>query len=102
MGIEYSEDKLDEILRLSRENNKMLHAARRSAFLGGIFKLIMWVVLFIIPLYLYMQYVAPMMANMLETYEQIQGTSASAQAQFGKMNEYLQQFQGLYGGGQQQ
>lgn len=102
MGIEYSDDKLDEILRLSRENNKMLHAQRRNAFWGGIFKLLMWVVLFIIPLYLYMQYVAPMMASMLETYQQLQGTSANAQAQFGKMNEYLQQFQSLYGGGGQQ
>ena len=101
MGIEYEGDKLDEILRLSKENNKMLHAQRRSAFLGGIFRVVTWVAFVIIPLYLYMQYVAPMMQGLLETYQQIQGTSASAQAQFGQMNDYLKQLQSFYGGGSQ-
>lgn len=98
MSIEYESDKLDEILRLTKENNKMLHAQRRSAFLGGIFRVVMWIAFVIIPLYLYMQYVAPMMQSLLQTYQQIQGTSASAQAQFGQMSEYLKQLQSLYGG----
>ena len=102
MGIEYEGDKLDELLKLTKENNRMLHSMRRSAFFGGIFKVVMWVAFIIIPLWLYMQYVAPMMAGMLETYQELQGTSASAQAQFGQMSEYLKQFQGLYGGGSQQ
>lgn len=100
VGIEYEQDKLDDILRLTKENNRMLHSMRRNAWLGGILKLVMWLVVIILPFWLYLQYLAPMMQGMLETYQQIQGTSASAQAQFGQMNEYLKQFQSLYGGGQ--
>mgnify|MGYP003393357634 CR=1 FL=1 len=99
MGIEYEQDKLDEILRISKENNRMLHAMRRNAWLGSIFKLVMWAAFVIIPLWLYMQYLAPIMQSMLESYQQVQGTSAKAQAQLGQMNEYLKQFQSLYGGG---
>ena len=101
MGIEYDQDKIDDLLRLTRENNKMLHAMRRSAWLGGIFKLIMWVALVIIPLYFYMQYIAPVMQSMLESYQQIQGTSAKAQAQFGELNTYIQKFQQMTGGSAQ-
>jgi len=97
VGIEYEHDKLDEILRLTRENNRMLRAQRRSAWLGGIFRFVMWAAFIILPLWLYLQYLAPMMQGMLETYEQIQGTSASAQAQFGQLNEYLKQLQGMSG-----
>ena len=50
MGIEYEGDKLEEILRLTKENNRMLHKMRRSAFLGGLFKFIMWAAFIIIPL----------------------------------------------------
>lgn len=102
MGIEYDGDKLDEILRLTKENNRMLHAQRRNAFLGSIFKIVMWIAFVIIPLWLYMQYVAPMMQGVLQTYQQIQGTNAKAQAQFGQMNQYFEQFKSLYGGGSQQ
>lgn len=98
MNIEYEGDKLEEILRLTRETNKMLHAQRRSAFLGGIFKVIMWVAFIVVPLWLYMQYLAPVMDQMLKTYEQIQGTSAAAHAQLSGFQEAFQKFQGLYGG----
>ncbi len=98
MGLD-QEDTLREILRLTKENNKMLHAARRNAWLGGIFKVVMWIGFIIIPLWLYMQYVAPVMQSMLESYQQLQGTSAQAQAQLGQMTEYLNKFQGLFGGG---
>lgn len=98
MGIEYEDDKLNEILRITKENNKMLHAMRRSAWLGGIFKLLMWAAFIIVPLWLYMQYLAPVMQSMLESYQQIQGTSAKAQAQFGELSGYLQKFQQMTGG----
>jgi|SRR3989344_3092257 len=90
MGIEYEGDKLEEILRMTKDNNRMLHAMRRNAFLGSVVKFIMWAAFIIIPLWLYMQYLAPVMESMLNTMEQIQGTSASAQAQFGGMSESLQ------------
>lgn len=90
MGIEYEGDKLDELIRLTKENNRMLRAMRRSAFLGGLFKFILWALFIIVPLWLYMQYLAPVMNSMLDTMEQIQGTGASAQAQMGGLNDSLQ------------
>lgn len=90
MGIEYEGDKLEEILRLTKENNRMLHKMRRNAFLGSVVKFIMWAAFIIIPLWLYMQYLAPVLQDMIDTMNKIQGTSASAQAQFGGMTESLQ------------
>lgn len=90
MGIEYEGDKLEEILRVAKDNNRMLRAMRRSAFWGGIFKLITWGALVIIPLWLYMQYLAPVMQGMMDTMEQIQGTGASAQTQMSGLSEAMQ------------
>ncbi len=82
MGIEYDGDKLEDILRLTRENNRMLHSMRRNAFVGGIFRFVVWVALLVIPLWLYMQYVAPVMQSTLTAMQQIQGSGAAVQGQF--------------------
>lgn len=89
---------MEELLRLSRENNRMLRAMRRSSFVGAIVKVIVWVVLIIVPLWFYMQYIAPMLESTLQMYEQMQGTSAAAQTQFGQINHYMEQLRSLYGG----
>lgn len=96
MGIEYDADKLDEILRLSKENNRMLHSMRRNAFLGGIFKFVLWAAFIIIPLWLYMQYLAPVMTSMVETMNQIQGTRTGAQEQMSGLNDALQKLQAQF------
>ena len=82
MGIEYEGDKLEDILRLTRENNRMLHAMRRNAFIGGIMRFVVWAVLIVLPLWLYMQYVAPVMESTLAAMQQIQGSGAAVQGQF--------------------
>lgn len=96
MGIEYEGDKLAEILRLTKENNRMLHKMRRNAFVGGIVRFLMWAAFLIIPLWLYMQYLAPVMTSMIETMNQVQGTGAKAQAQFGDLNASLQKLQAQF------
>jgi len=100
MGVEFDHDKVDELVRLTRENNRMLHSMRRSAFIGGLFKLLMYATFLIVPLWFYMQYIAPQMQQVLEMYQQVQGTSARAQTQFSQFGDMLKQFQSLYGGGQ--
>lgn len=84
---------LEQILKLTRENNRMLHAMRRNAWLGGIFKLVMWAALIIVPFWLYMQYLAPVMQSAMETINQVQGTGAKAQAQFGDLNAAMKKLQ---------
>ncbi|TSC86435.1 MAG: hypothetical protein G01um10148_421 [Parcubacteria group bacterium Gr01-1014_8] len=74
----------------------MLHAMRRNAWLGGIFKVLLWAGLIIIPFWLYMQYLAPVMQSAMDTMDQLQGTGAKAQAQFSDLNNAMQKLQDLY------
>lgn len=84
---------LEQVLRLAKDNNRMLHAMRRSAWLGGILKLVLWAAFIIVPFWLYMQYLAPVMTSAMQTMQQIQGTGAKAQAQFGDLNAAMQKLQ---------
>ena len=93
---------LEQVLKLAKENNRMLHAMRRNAFLGGLFKLLMWAAFIIIPLWLYMQYLAPVVQSMIDTMNQVQGTGAKAQAQFSDLSNALKKFQEQFGGAKQQ
>jgi galactitol-specific phosphotransferase system IIC component len=92
--MEVNDKTLTEILRLSQESNRILHKMRRNAFWGGLIKLIIYVVIFVVtPLWLYATYLAPVVESMSKTMQQIQGTGAQAQAQFSdfqKMWEDLQ------------
>ena len=86
-----------EMYRLTKENNKMLHKMRRNAFWGGIIKFILYaLVLVVAPLWLYATYLAPMMEQALDTYQQIQGTGAEAQAQFSDIQGFIDQFKGQF------
>lgn len=86
--------KLDELLRLTKENNHMLHKMRRNAFWGGIIKILLYAALFVaLPFWLYVTYLAPVLESTMQTMNQIQGTGARAQAQFGSFQEMLQQLQ---------
>lgn len=83
------DDQIAEIYRLTRENNRMLHAMRRNAFLGGIIKLLIYAAMLIIPLWLYMQYLTPVVNDMQKMLLQVQGTGAQAQAQVQGLQELL-------------
>lgn len=91
-----------EMYRLTKENNKMLHKMRRNAFWGGIIKILLYAVIFFaLPFWLYMTYLAPVLESTMQTMNQIQGTGARAQAQFGSFQEMLQQLQQKFPPGQQ-
>ncbi len=84
---------IQELLRLTRDNNRLLHKMHRSAVWGGIIKFALYVILLVVvPFWLYSTYLAPIMEQMLETYSQIQGTGAKAQAQFSDIQKFFQQF----------
>ena len=83
---------MQEILRLTKENNRMLHKMRRNAFWGGLIKLVFYLlVLVVAPLWLYSTYLAPVMQQVLDTYQQIQGTGAKVQTQFSDIQNFLKQ-----------
>ena len=91
------DDLLRETYRLSRENNKMLHAMRRSAFIGGIFKFIFYILILVVaPLWLFNTYLAPMLEQLNETMSQVRGAGSQAQSQFDSFQQAWQQFQSQF------
>ena len=75
---------------------------RRNAFWGGLIKFLLYAVLFLaLPLWLYATYLAPVLESTMRTMNQIQGTGAKAQAQFGSFQEMLQQLQQKFPSAQQ-
>lgn len=98
MGIQYEGDSNDEILRLVRENNRMLKNMRRSSLVGAIFKTVFWLILVFVPIWFYLEYVAPVMQSLLTAYEQAQATNAAAQAQLSAFSEPLERLKAMFGG----
>ncbi|MBI2610996.1 hypothetical protein HYW60_03630 [Candidatus Kaiserbacteria bacterium] len=95
--MEVNDETLTELVRMTHENNRMLHAMRRNALWGGVIKFVLYVlVLVVAPLWLYATYLAPIMEQMAATYEQVQGTGAKAQAQFSDFQDLLKQFQSQF------
>lgn len=66
------EPTIEEIYRLAKDTNRMLHAMRRDAFVGGIVKFIFWIALFVVvPYVLYVIYLQPYLAEIQSAYENI-------------------------------
>ena len=61
----------EEVYRLVKENNKMLHGMRRRAFFGGIFKLVFWIALIVAPIWFYQTYLSPVVGSMLKSMNQV-------------------------------
>jgi hypothetical protein len=51
-----TKDLLHRTFQLAQENNRMLKAQRRAAWIGFIFKILIWIVL---PAYIFVTYIAP-------------------------------------------
>lgn len=77
--------KLEELYTLTKDNNRMLRAMRREAFVGGILKLVWWVVvLIVLPYLIYVWYLEPYLSQILTAYE-------TAQGQAGQVTETVNQ-----------
>lgn len=67
----------------------MLHAMRRNAFLGGLVRILVWAAFVIIPAWLYLQYLAPIVQQLTTTVNQAQTTGAKAQVQMAEWQKTL-------------
>ena len=54
---------LEETHALAKENHRMLRAIRRDQWLGFVGKLIVWIVVLLLPLYLYQHYLQPIVSK---------------------------------------
>ena len=84
--------RLDEIYRLTKENNKMLRAMRRDVLLGRFFKLLLYAAIAGAMIWTYLTYVAPLLSQMLNTLTQIQAAGSEAQSQ---MTDWQQTIESL-------
>lgn len=71
---------LRETYRLAKENNRMLHTMRRNAFWGGVIKVVIYILLLGVPIWLYLQYLGPLLQDTLRTIQQVQGVSGQFNA----------------------
>jgi Trk-type K+ transport system membrane component len=54
---------LEQIHALAKDNHDMLRAIRRDQWLGFIGRIIVWIIVFALPLYLYQQYLQPFVSK---------------------------------------
>lgn len=82
---------MEETRALAADSNRMLHAMRRAQWFGFFAKLLIWAIVLLLPLYLYQQYLQPLVGALSS------GTSTPASGPFGfPSQEQLQQFIGSY------
>ena len=90
-----SEKKLEEIYRLTKQNNKMLRSMKRWAFWGTIFKILLYALFLGIPLYLYFTVLQPVLNDTAAAFQQVQGTGAGAFLQLQELGSLLNNFPGV-------
>ena len=87
---------LEEIHRLTLENNRLLHKMRRGAMWGRLFTLVFYLVLFLGPIWFYATYLNGTVQQLLQTYHQVQGTGAAAQTQMQSWQNAFKQFEAKF------
>jgi len=60
------ERQLEEIHALARDNHRMLRAIRRGQWMSFISTVIIWVVILALPIYLYREYLEPIVSKISE------------------------------------
>ena|ERR1700690_2277394 len=93
------EQSLQEMYRLTKENNRMLHAMRRSAFWGGLLKFILYAVLLVAPIWFYLTYINGTVQNLVQAIDKIEGTGQAAQTQFTGLEASWKQLEARFGFG---
>jgi len=95
---------LQEIYKLARDNNRMLHAMRRNAFIGGIVKLAIYALLVGVPIWFFLTYMMPVLNSAVGAINQVQGQIQGAQnvgaqigSQFGSINTMMEQIKNIPG-----
>jgi len=75
-------DTMQETYRLVRENNQMLHAMRRNAFMWGLIKFFLYLIIFTVPIWFYITYVSGTLDSLINTMNKAQGTAVQTQSKF--------------------
>ena len=76
MGMILEEDKAKELFDMVKENNRMLKAMRRDAFIGGVIQFVWWIIIIVVLPYISWLFIQPYLEGVLSAYSQAQGQSA--------------------------
>lgn len=94
------EPDLDEIYRLAKENNRMLKAMRRDAFVKSILGFVWWILLLVVVPYITWLYLQPYLDQVLAAYRGVEETKSSVDAQLKlipDLSKLFEQFGGSAG-----
>ncbi|MFA5744980.1 MAG: hypothetical protein WC887_02085 [Candidatus Paceibacterota bacterium] len=69
---------IEEMHALVKDNHRMLRAIRRSQWLSFMSTVIIWIVVLALPIYLYQQFLAPIVAN----FSSVSGMSTTTTSRF--------------------
>ncbi len=58
---------LEELRVLTKDNHQMLRAIRRDQWLGFVGRVVVWIIVLALPLYLYQQYLQPFVSQFSST-----------------------------------
>ena len=54
---------LDENLMFAKDNNRILHAMRRDQWIALAGRIVIWIIILVLPFYLYQHYLQPLVAK---------------------------------------
>lgn len=91
MGMILEEDKAKDLYEMVKENNKMLKAMRRDAFIGGIIQFVWWIIILVVLPYISWLFIQPYLEGIMGAYQ-------SAQGQSSQVGNALKQLQNAGGG----
>ena len=77
-----------------QDNNRMLRAMRRTAFIGSIVKVVWWVFILLILPYITWLFLQPYLGGALETYQGLQSQGSTVNANLSGLEDLLKQFGG--------
>jgi len=82
----------EELYRLTKENNRILHSMRRNAFWGGILKTILYLVALGIPIWLYFAYLYPVVQQIDASLSAATGKKIQLEGEFQNWGNLFEQF----------
>ncbi len=91
MALMMDDDRAKQMFAMVEDNNRMLRAMRRNAFVGGIFKFVIWIAVLVVIPYFTWLYLQPYLDLILTQYQQIEGQSA-------EVSQLIEQVQGAGSG----
>ena len=80
---------LKKNIELTKENNKLLKKMRRNAFLGGLLKLVWIAVIIGLPVYIYFNFLAPVLDQVLDAAQSVQDVGSKVEGLQGELQDQL-------------